>query len=61
MSVSGSLPFSGKGARAWRAGLFELPALALTVTALLVLCTVSPLLLGAHGIGYENGRRQRAG
>jgi len=28
MSVSGSLPFSGKGARAWRAGLFERPALA---------------------------------
>jgi hypothetical protein len=53
MSVSGSLPFSGKGARAWRAGLFERPALALTVAALLVLCTVSPLLLGAHGIDYE--------
>lgn len=53
MSVSGSLPFSGKGARAWRAGLFELPAMALTVTAWLVLCTVLPLLLGAHGIDYE--------
>jgi hypothetical protein len=48
MSVSGSLPFSGKGARAWRAGLFELPALALTVAALLVLCTVSPLLPAAR-------------
>jgi hypothetical protein len=32
---------------------FRAPALALTVAALLVLCTVSPLLLGAHGIDYE--------
>jgi hypothetical protein len=53
MSLSGSLPFRVKGARAWRAGLLQPAALALTFASLAVLATISAFFLAAHGVDYD--------